>query len=169
LNHEPLTELPDEVVKLDREFWMHQLAQMIGDWLTPETSVKDVCAFALKVYGHKDLAGFTGDRTFVENDYAKKLYSKLRSSVGGLYQWRAKNANSSAERERMTAAADFAFRQAFALCPRSPEATFRYVDLLKAGNRMEDALNVATTAQSLEPDNTQLDNLVSQLRQQNRR
>jgi Flp pilus assembly protein TadD len=102
----------------------------------------------------------------VENDYAIKLYSKLRSSIGGLYQWRVSNAKSSAERNRMTAEADFAFRQAFAFCPRSPEAIFRYVNLLVSVNRMDDAVRVAITAQSLEPENQQVDGLVRELRRQ---
>ena len=166
LNREPLAELPEEVVNKDREFWTQQQAQMIGDWLTPETPVKEVCAFALKVFGRKDLSGFKGDQRFVENDYANKLYSKLRSSGGGLYQWRVSNAKSPAERKNMTAEADFAFRQAFAYCPRSPEAIFRYVNLLVSTSRIDDALRVAATAQSLEPDNSQLENLVTQLRRQ---
>ena len=166
LNRTPLAELPEVAVQQDREFWTQQQAQMIGDWLKPETPVSEVCAFALKVFGRKDLSGFKGDRRFVENDYANKLYSKLRSSVGGLYQWRASNAKSAAERQRMTVEADFAFRQAFAFCPRSPEAIFRYVNLLMSGDRMEDARRVATTAASLAPDNSQLKTLVSQLRRQ---
>jgi len=141
-------------------------AEMIGDWLTPETPVQEVCAFALKVFGRKDLSGFRGDRHFVENDYANTLYSKLRSAGGGLYQWRVTNAKSPAERKQMTAEADFAFRQAFAFRPRSLEAIFRYVNLLMAGGRIDDALRVAATGASLEPDNSQLEALVTQLRRQ---
>ena len=166
LNRKPLAELSEETVKQDREFWTQQQAQMIGDWLTPETPVKDVCAFALRVFGRKDLSGFKGDRRFVENEYANKTYSKLRSSIGGLYQWRVNNAKSSAERKDMTAEADFAFRQAFALCPRSPEAIFRYVNLLTSVGRMDDASRVAMAAKSLEPDNPQLEDLVTQVRRQ---
>ena len=66
----------------------------------------------------------------------------------------------------MTADADFAFRQPFAFCPHSPEAIFRYVNLLLSCSRIEDALRVASAAQSLEPDNRQLESLVTQLRQQ---
>ena len=56
--------------------------------------------------------------------------------------------------------------QAFALCPRSPEAIFRYVNLLTSVGRMDDASRVATAAQSLEPDNHQLEDLVAQVRRQ---
>ena len=68
----------------------------------------------------------------------------------------------------MSAEADFAFRQAFALCPRSPEAIFRYVNLLESADRIEDAFRVAGTAQSLDPGNPQLESLVSELSRKKR-
>ena len=168
LNREPLAALSDEVVKKDREFWTRQQTQMIGGWLTPDTPVKDVCAFVRKTIGRREFSGFGGDRRFVENDYANKLYSKLRSAIGGLYNWRITNSKSPEEKKRMSAEADFAFRQAFALCPRSPEAIFRYVNLLESADRIEDAFRVAGTAQSLDPGNPQLESLVSELSRKKR-
>ena len=50
------------------------------------------------------------------------------------------------EKERMAREADFAFRQAWALCPDSTEAVFRYVALLMEQKRVVDALLVAETA-----------------------
>ena len=165
LNREPLKELPTAVVKKDREFWTRQQAALIGDWLTPETPVKDVCDFVQKVFGRRDFSGFKGDRRFVENSYANKLYSKLRSSSAGVYQWRATtNAPATAEQKRMTEEADFAFRQAFALCPYSPEAIYRYVQLLVANERFDDAQRLGLAAQRLDPENKQLDSLTAELR-----
>jgi hypothetical protein len=163
IHREPLPGLAEEVVRKDRDFWTRQQQQMIGDWLTPETPVKEVCAFALRVFGRKDFTEFKGDRRFVENSYATRLYSKLRSASGGLYNWRIANAKSSAEQKRMTDEADFALRQAFALCPFSPEAVFRYVNLLLSAGRAEDALRVAATAKSLDPDNSQLEKLMDEI------
>ena len=168
LNREPMGELSEEVVKKDREFWARQQTQMIGDWLTPDTPVKDVCVFARKTFGQKEFSGFKGDLRYVEQSYANKLYSKLRSSIGGLYNWRATNSKSPEERKRMLAEADFAFRQAFALCPYSPEAIFRYVNLLLSADRLEDAFDVAATAQSFDVDNSQLEGLVSELNRMKR-
>ena len=54
---------------------------------------------------------------------------------------------------------------AFALCPRSPEATFRFVNFLLAAGRNDDALRVAQAAQSVDPDNRQVEKLISELRQ----
>jgi tetratricopeptide (TPR) repeat protein len=59
--------------------------------------------------------------------------------------------------------ADFAFRQAFAFCPYSPEAVFRYVQLLLSLNRLDDALTIATTCEKLDPYNGQVIGLVKNL------
>jgi hypothetical protein len=61
------------------------------------------------------------------------------------------HAANEAEKARMTRAADFAYRQAFALCPYSPEAVYRYVDLLKGQKRISDAILVAETAAKFHP------------------
>ena len=66
----------------------------------------------------------------------------------------------------MTAESDFAFRQAFALCPYSPEAIFRYATLLASADRIDDALRVAGTARILDADNAPLESLVSELTRQ---
>lgn len=70
-----------------------------------------------------------------------------------------------ADKRRMDAAADFAFRQAWALCPYSPEAVFRYVPFLMRQKRIADALVVAETAAKFrsEPGVGQLDQLVANL------
>jgi tetratricopeptide (TPR) repeat protein len=59
--------------------------------------------------------------------------------------------------------ADFAFRQAFAFCPYSPEAVFRYVNLLLSMQRFDDALTVALTCLKLDPYNGQVIDLVNRL------
>ena len=68
----------------------------------------------------------------------------------------------------MARAADFAFRQAWALCPDSPEAVFRYVNLLLAQDRSADALVVAETAAQMPAnqgkDGGQIRGLVEQLK-----
>jgi len=163
LNRKPLAALPNDVVKKDREFWIRQQTQMIGGWLKPKTTVKEVCDFASKTFGRKDYSRFKGDRGFVENGYAHKLYSKLRSSAGGLYTWRAQNATDPAEKKQMLAEADFAFRQAFALCPYSPEAIYRYVNLLVGAERLDDASRITTAARTLMPGDRQLENLDTEL------
>ena len=99
-----------------------------------------------------DLSGFKGDPRFVQNDAPQKLFSKLRSSIAGIYSWRFAGAKSPAEKERMLKEADFAFRQAFALCPRSAEAVFRYMTLLSGLGRLDDAILLVESALKLEPE-----------------
>jgi len=164
INRQPLTTIPDEIVQQDHDYWSNYLRPMLGDWLNDDTSVAQLTALVQKVYVEHDLGGFTGDRKFVEDTWAQKAFSKLRSSIGGIYSWRMNNAKTDDEKQRMAKAADFAFRQAFALCPSSPEALFRYANLLVALNRIPDARLLAETSLKLELQNTQVQSLLETLR-----
>jgi hypothetical protein len=167
INRQPLPALSDEIVQRDHDYWAHLVQPMIGDWLNDDTAVEQVAAFAKKVFGKQNFSGFSGDPRFIQNAYSHRMFSKLRSSHGGLYAWRVKQATGAAEKERMVREADFAFRQAWALCPYSPEAVFRYVNFLLEQNRNADALLVAETAAQMPSmqgkDGEQLRNLVEQL------
>jgi beta-lactamase regulating signal transducer with metallopeptidase domain len=160
INRQPLPELSETTVDADRKYWRNLANGMIGDWLTEDTTVQAVAEFANKVYARKDLHGFTGDPAYVQNEGAMKEFSKLRGSIAGLYAWRIGvlesvpsvedyTAKSPQERQRMAAAADFAFRQAFALCPSSPEVVLSYIKFLSPQNRAEDAILVAQTASEM--------------------
>ena len=146
INRQPPAELSEAVVRSDHDYWTKYLKPMIGDWLNYDTSVQEVTAFAKKVHLKQDLSGFKGDSLFIRNDYDRKMYSKLRSSIAGLYVWRMDQATNEIEKARMAREADFAFRQALALCPSSPEAVFRYATLLLKKNQIPDAILVAETA-----------------------
>jgi beta-lactamase regulating signal transducer with metallopeptidase domain len=170
LNRQPLTELSPDLVDNDHEYWSRYLEPMIGRWLNYATPVSNVTAFAEKVYLKKDLSGFKGDPEFIEDEAAQHAFAKLRSSTAGLYAWRLGpqcppdfRPKTGAETQRLRKEADFAFRQAFVLCPTSPEALFRYVNFLIQFNRMDDALVVAKTCQKLDPTNGQVESLVSNL------
>jgi hypothetical protein len=168
INRQPLPGLSDEIVEQDHGYWRSLVRPMIGDWLTDDTPVKEVAAFAKKIFGKQDFTGFSGDPRFIQNAYSHRMFSKLRSSHGGLYTWRLKQAVGAAEKERMEREADFAFRQAWALCPYSPEAVFRYVNFLLEQKRVADALVVAETAAQMPAnqgkDGEQLRGLVEQLK-----
>jgi hypothetical protein len=165
LSRQPLPALSDEIVQRDRAYWTKYLTPMIGGWLKPDTTVQEVAAFAERIHMKKDWSGFAGDPQFVQSHYWWEIFSKLRSSIGGLYAWRARHATEAAEQKRMNDAADFAFRQAWALCPDSLETVFRYVDLLGSQNRRADALLVAQTAAKMPSmqGNGQLRALVTEL------
>jgi beta-lactamase regulating signal transducer with metallopeptidase domain len=156
INRAALPELSAETVQRDQDYWQGRVQEMIGGWLRPETPLQTVLDFADKIYGRKDLSGFTGNPRFVQDEDSQKMFSKLRDSIAGVYAWRvgalkvvptsAENlAQPGAERQRMSSAADLAFRQAIALCPYSPEAVCRYADFLVAQGRKEDAISVLET------------------------
>ncbi len=146
INREPLPGLAEASLRKDHEYWSNYVRPLIGDWLTADTSVQQVAAFAEKVHRKRDLTGFKGDPQFVENDYARQMFAKLRSSIGGLYLWRMDHASDENEKNRMAREADFALRQAVAMCPYSPEAVFKYATLLSKQQRISDAILVAETA-----------------------
>ena len=146
LNRQPLARLSKESVLKDHEYWAGYIQPMIGDWLGDDTSVEQIASFAKKAFGNHDFAGFTADQRFIRNAYSHKMFSKLRSSQAGLYVWRMKNTADSAEKEEMAVEADYAFRQAWAMCPYSPEAVYRYVNFLIERHRGADAGLVAETA-----------------------
>lgn len=150
INRLPTPEIPDEILLHDREYWSRCIRPMIGDWVTLETELAEIVAFVDKIYSRQDLSGFRGDPRYIQSEIPQKNFSKLRSSIGGIYAWRAQNTQSSAPKERYFREADFAFRQAFVLCPGSPEAVFRYINLLMGQNRLDDAIFLVEAAVRLE-------------------
>ncbi|MGD0059185.1 MAG: DUF2723 domain-containing protein [Verrucomicrobiia bacterium] len=71
------------------------------------------------------------DPRFQRDEAAKRTFAKLRSAFGGLYAFR-----------HMVPEAEYAFRQAIALCPESPDANFRLAQLYVELGRYDDALAV---------------------------
>ena len=139
INHQPLTELSEEIVQRDHDYWAKTIQPMIGGWLNDDTSVQGIVDFARKVFLQHDFKEFTGDPQFVQNDYFCRIFSKERGNVAGLYVWRMNHAASSAEKERMAHEADFAFRQALALCPYNPQTAGTYAIFLHSQHRDSDA------------------------------
>jgi thioredoxin-like negative regulator of GroEL len=174
INRQPLSEVTDDIVRRDHEFWSKYSERLIGNWITYDTPVSEIVRWIEQVYLHRDFTGFTGDRRFIRDDQAQKAFSKLRSSIAGIYAWRLGMTSGSptppqylpkseAEKRRMIREADFAFRQAFAFCPYSPEAVFRYINLLAGMQRFDDAVLVAETCRKLDPENPTIVNMVRQL------
>jgi hypothetical protein len=157
LQHQPLTSLPPEDLQRDADFWSGQMVEKTGFRLTQDTSLADVCAYAKKVFADRDRSGLQGNARFMADPYSCKAWSKWRASIAGMYAWRLMQAppeyraKKDPERQEVRDAADLAFRQAFALCPYSPEALFRYVNFLVQDNRVDDALLVAKTSLACSP------------------
>ena len=172
INRNPIPSLSNDVFTKDHEFWSKYSDRLVGNWITYDTSVKEIADFAQRVYLGNNYAGFTGDRKFVRDDDAQKAFSKLRSSIAGMYAWRLGRdcppeyaPKNNAELQALQRETDFAFKQSFAFCPYSPEAVYRYVNFLLQLNRLEDALIIAQTCLKLDPYNGQVGDLIKQLQE----
>ena len=172
INRNPLPSLPPEVFKRDHEFWSKFSERLIGNWITYDTKPQEISDFSQRLYVGNNYAGFKGDRKFIRDDGGQKAFSKLRSSIAGVYAWRLGQycppeyrPKNDAETQALIKEADFAFKQAFAFCPYSPEAVYRYVNFLLQFNRLDDALIVAQTCIKLDPYNDQVKNLINQLKE----
>ena len=163
LHHTALMGFTAQVLDSDNAFWTKECQTMLGNWLKPDSSLSNVCAFAETVYGKKDWSHFTGDETFVTNEFATQAFSKLRVSIAGLYAWRLMNQSKGDDPARLRAEADYAFRQAFTFCPTSPDVVIRYANFLVSESRIGDAIMLARTALKLVPDSNYFNNLLSQL------
>ncbi len=214
INRQPLPELTEDIVRRDHEFWSKYTERSVGNWITYDTTVSNICSFAERTYLRHNLEGFKGDPKFMRDDDAQKAFSKLRSAIAGMYSFRinesGQRGNEAAARgneaakssrelaanltlspaqrlaeqqrllpeqqqsvleqqrwaavqQRMIKEAEFAFKQAFAFCPYSPEAVFRYINLLSSLGRIDDALMVAKTFKKLDPNNAASDDLISRL------
>jgi hypothetical protein len=150
INRQPLTELRSDTVERDREYWSRYVAPMIGDWLRWDTPVQNIAAFVERVHLRRDFSGFAGDPAYIDSRLAQQNFSKLRSSIGGLYFWHAQNTADDATKERMLQEADFVFRQTFALCPASPVGVFRYMNLLVGQKRLDEAIILVECALKME-------------------
>ncbi|HYV33209.1 MAG TPA: hypothetical protein VEO53_19130, partial [Candidatus Binatia bacterium] len=165
INRNPVPEITQEMVDRDHEFWTQYSKRLIGNRITYDTPVSTLCAFADEVYyRHKLPKDFQGDPAFVRDNDGQKAFSKLRSSIAGVYNWRIANSKTPEEQRRMLKEAEFSFKQAYAFCPYSPEALFRYINLLLSSGRLDDALLIANTSQKLDPFNGQIENLIFELK-----
>jgi thioredoxin-like negative regulator of GroEL len=170
INRNPLPSLTNDIFKKDHEFWSKYSQRLIGNWITYDTSVKQIADFAQRIYIGNNYAGYTGDRKFIRDEDAQKAFSKLRSSIAGMYAWRLGRdcppeyaPKNNDDLQALVRETDFAFKQSFAFCPYSPEAVFRYVNFLLQFNRLDDALLVAQTCLKLDPFNDQVKGTVKQL------
>jgi len=156
LCREPVVVLDEEMVRRDRKYWNRRVLELIGERVTEQTTIQEICTFAQDTYLRRDLTKFRGSREFVETvrrwsslpDFlgAAAIYSKSRANFAHLYYWRAQNARDGVERERMLVAMDLAVRQAIALCPYQKDAVYWCITCLSARRKWEDAFLVLNTA-----------------------
>jgi tetratricopeptide (TPR) repeat protein len=170
INRQQVPEITEEMMRKDHEFWRKYSERLIGDIITYDTTIKEVCDFAERVYLRRDYRGFQGDRKFVRNTVAQKSFSKLRSAIGGLYSWRLSpdcppelRPKGLAEQQRVLKEAEFALLQSYAFCPYSPEAVMKLMNVLLPSGRIADAMLVTQTSLKFDPTNPHFRFLLDQL------
>jgi thioredoxin-like negative regulator of GroEL len=170
INRDPLPQLTQEIFDRDYKFWSDYSSRLCGNWITYDTSISNICDFVQRTYIQNNYTGFIGNRRFVRDEDGQKAFSKLRSSQAGMFAWRCSGScppeyreQTPALQEALRRETDFAFKQAFAFCPYSPEAVFRYVQFLMQYNRVDDALLVAKTCLKMDPYNGSVSDLIDNL------
>ena len=171
INRTPVPEITQEMIDKDHDFWSQYSDRLIGNWITYDTSIKEICDFAERVYLRHDFRGFKGERTFIRDDFAQKAFSKLRSAIGWIYGWRLSyecppehRPKTPAEQQRLMREAEFALKQSYAYCPLSPEALYKFVNLLILSGRSQDALMLAETSLKFDPSNPVFQSYAANLR-----
>jgi beta-lactamase regulating signal transducer with metallopeptidase domain/tetratricopeptide (TPR) repeat protein len=149
----------------DREFYVEESYPL--DWMYPYLQPHGlIMKLNRRPLTQLDPAGIAQDREFwgtltkqlladprfLGNERARHAYAKLRSAIGGVYAYR-----------KMTDEAEYAFKQALALGPDSPEANFRLARLYADQNRFDDAITVMKSLQQRDPSNQKVRDAISQL------
>jgi len=175
INRQRLAELSPEIIEKDHAFWAGWVSKTLGEWLTDSTPLQAICDFVDKTYIRKDLTGFTGDPQFVRTarnwkpirDFlgASAVFSKSRTSIARVYWGRGQSAATDEERAKMLKEADYAFRQAFALCPYQESTLQNWGDFLFVQRRFNDAVLVARAVGKFGPDDQWLRDWVKKVEQ----
>ena len=91
LEREPIEEFDEAIFTKDRQFWREYSKRLIGDWISEDTPVEEICNWIERTYQRRDLSDFEGSHEFVRDNDAQKGFSKLRAAIAGLYTWRSLN------------------------------------------------------------------------------
>jgi len=142
----------------NREYWLALLERLIGCKFSNNTSTKEALDFIGKLRNSRQAVG--GELDFVNDENARKTFSKLRGSIANLYAWRARHAKSALERAEMDEEARLAFMEAFVLYPGDPEIVSRFTGFLIYENRVNEAEIVAETAFKLSAQNHYIEEIL---------
>lgn len=100
-------------------------------------------------YSHRLL----NNRKFLRDVVARKTFSKLRSAIAGIYAFR-----------HMFDEAEYAFKQAVALYPLSPEANFRLADVYMQQRKFSLARRLVEDFLEKDPGNEKVDEFLKQIK-----
>jgi hypothetical protein len=136
---EPLDRLPKPVVDRDRDYWAGLTRSLLGRSADEITNVSGLCARTRTLYVRRDTSGFNGMPAYLTDKAAPEHFSRCRSAIASLYQWRSSNTGEDNEKAGLALEADRAHRQAVLLAPFNPEAVWRYTRFLIEQKRTNDA------------------------------
>jgi len=168
INRKPLSTIPPELIESNRQLWTKQTDAWLGPWLRMNTPLAEVMDFIERVYKRKDLKTFQGDPDFVKDGETQKAFGRMRAAVAGLYAWHVANTKREVERQFMEREAEYAFRQAVAIGPASPDAVARYARRLADNHDLASARRLAQLAIAIDPDEEKLKPLLQDLNQRPR-
>ena len=140
--------------------------RLIGNWITYDTTVKEIADFVEQHLHAARLQGLQGRPKFVRDDKAQKAFSKLRSSRRGCMlalripptcppEYRQKTAASTGA---LIQGSGFRLQAGVCVLPLQPGSGLPLRQLLLSSGRVDDALLVAQTCSKLDPNNGQVVN-----------
>lgn len=144
------------------EFYVEEsyMIPWMNDYLTPHgiimklnrepTPITDELASRDRAFWNWVIDRFLSDPKFMRDVCAQKSFSKLRTSLAGLYQSRGRFED-----------AEYAFRQAIQLYPYSPEAVFRLADAYVNRRRFDDARALIQDLKAHDSMNDKLDDFTA--------
>jgi beta-lactamase regulating signal transducer with metallopeptidase domain len=152
LNRTPLETIPELTIRKDAEYWDERLRRLFDARISLDGSVED---FAREIESVYVTRAKRIEPRYLANDWAQRAFSKWRAGIAGVYVWRTKSDGSLSVRE----AAEFACRQAYALCPKSPEVVKLYAGFLRDLGRIDDARRIVRLSLKIEPSNKALEDI----------
>jgi len=164
-----------EILKRDRAFWTQYMDRLIGGAIVePNTPITDICSWIEQVHIRRNHANHTPvQKRFLRSYVSQRAFSKLRLSIAKLYDWRVRNienlpkdpvkSNAKAkllgkQKKELLSEADFAFRQAYALCPVSAETVHEYLAFLLRNERTKEAHFILASSLNMDPSDDVLKN-----------
>jgi tetratricopeptide (TPR) repeat protein len=116
--------------------------------ITPEMIARD------RAYWDALFESLHDDPRFNRDDVAEKTFSKLRSAIGGLYAFR-----------QMVPEAEYAYKQAIALCPDGPDGNFHLAQLYVEAGRFDDGVAVLEEYQRHDRYNLRIAEVIRAIRE----
>lgn len=170
LERKPLKELMPEQLAKNRKDWQKYMALFVGDFVTTETTVSELCEWIQAVYSKNDLGKFTGDPLYLKGKQGKmkthplqqgptyseqKNFSKMRSAQAGLFRWRSLNTQDAQLKSLYAQEAEFAYAQSIALGGINPGGVLQFSIHLSAAKRFKDAKLLVRTFVSIQKNGSE--------------